>query len=75
MPVPQDAQPDPKRIVEFLAKDSPLPANVVAKIYEDECAGLAKSARVTLYLHIFAIRNVQEILRAQGASRPELAAA
>ena len=35
----------------------------VAKLYERERAALAIGARITKFLHIFAIRKVQKILR------------
>ena len=57
-----DNQPDQKRIVAQLAEQSHMPAHDVAELYEQERAGLAAGARVTKYLHIFAIRKVQEIL-------------
>ena len=59
----QDKEPDPKRIVASLAEESRLPIDEVATLYEHERAELAVAARVTSFLHIFAIRNVQEILR------------
>jgi len=59
----RDKEPDQKRIVAFLAEESRLPIDDVATLYEHERAELAVAARVTSFLHIFAIRNVQEILR------------
>ncbi len=82
MSAPQEKQPDQKRIVAFLAEESQVPEDVVAKLYECERAELAIDAHITKFLHIFAIRNVQEILRKQSleklampaAVRPPLAA-
>ncbi len=63
----QDRQPDQKRIVAFLARESRVPIEDVAKLYEHERAELAVGARLTTFLHVFAIRNVQEILRKRSA--------
>ncbi len=59
----RDKEPDQKRIVEFLAEESRFPVDEVAALYERERAELAMAAHVTSFLHIFAIRNVQAILR------------
>jgi hypothetical protein len=69
MPRNPDKQPDPARIVAFLAEGTNCPIAEVAKLYEDERAALALGARVTKFVHIFAIRNVQEKLR-KRADRP-----
>ena len=69
MPAPQQKQPDQKRIVEFLAQDSKVPIEDVATLYEHERSALAAGARVTSFIHIFAIRNVQEILRDRADER------
>ena len=58
-----DKQPDQKRIVAFLAEECHVPIADVAMLYEHERAELALGAHITKFLHIFAIRNVQEILR------------
>ena len=65
MPAPHEKQPDEKRIVATLAAECHVPINEVAILYEHERAELALGARVTKFLHIFAIRNVLEILRAR----------
>jgi hypothetical protein len=57
---------DQAQIVAFLASESRQPVADVAKVYEQECAVLVSRARITNFLHIFAIRNVQEILRTQA---------
>lgn len=59
----QEKPPDQKRIVAFLAEESRVPEDEVAKLYERERAALAIGARITKFLHIFAIRKVQKILR------------
>jgi hypothetical protein len=58
-----DKQPDQRRIVASLAEESHVPIDDVAALYEHERAALALGARTTKFLHIFAIRNIQEILR------------
>ena len=55
--------PDQQQIIAKLAAESQVPIDDVAALYEHERAGLAAGARITRFLHIFAIRNVQEILR------------
>ncbi len=62
----QEKQPDQKRIVALLAEESQVPLADVARIYEHERAQLAIGARMTKFLHIFAIRNVQKILGTRG---------
>ncbi len=59
----QGKEPDRKRIVAFLAEESRLPIDDVSTLYEHERAELAAAARVTGFVDIFAIRNVQAILR------------
>lgn len=70
MSAPAEKQPDQTRIVAFLAKESQQPIADIAKLYEHECAELALGAHVTKFLHIFAIRNVQGILRERAAKDP-----
>ena len=67
MSAPAEKQPDQTRIVAFLAEESQQPIADVARLYEHERAELALGAHITKFLHIFAIRNVQEILRKQAA--------
>jgi hypothetical protein len=75
MSAPAEKQPDQTRIVAFLAKESKQPLADIAKLYEHERAELALGAHITKFLHIFAIRNVQEILRMRAAENPPLAGA
>ena len=63
-----DKQPDQKRIVAHLAEQSHVPTRDVAELYEHERAKLAAGAHVSKFIHIFAIRNVQGLLR--GRARP-----
>lgn len=69
MSAPQVKQRDQERIVALLAEESQVPLDDVAKLYEHEHAELAIGARITKFLHIFATRNVQEILRKQGIEK------
>ena len=62
MPAPQEKQPDQKRIVAAVAEESHVPVDDVATLYDHERADLAVRARITKFLHVFAIRNVQAIL-------------
>ena len=75
MSAPIEKQPDQKRIVALLAEESQVPVEVVAKLYEHERAELAVGAHITKFLHIFATRNVQEILRKRGIEKRALLAA
>lgn len=76
MSAPAEKQPNQARIIAFLAEESHLPLAEVATLYEHERAELALGAHITKFLDIFAIRNVQEILRRRAAEEPEgLAAA
>jgi hypothetical protein len=54
---------DQKRIVEVLARETEVPVAEVARLFEGERARLQRGARITGFLPIFAIRNVEEILR------------
>ena len=63
--------PDQKRIVAFLAAECRRPVAEVADLYEHERAALALGARVTKFLHIFAIRNVQSILHLRATTDEE----
>ena len=63
MSSPIEKLPDQTRIVALLAKESQQPLADVAALYESERAKLALAAHITKFLHIFAIRNVQAILR------------
>ncbi len=61
--------PDQRRAVALLAEETQVPMDDVVKLYEREHAALAAGAQVTKFLHIFAIRNVQEILRKRAIDR------
>ena len=64
-----DKQPDQRRIIALLAEESQMPIDDVATLYEHERAELAVGARTTNFLHIFAIRNVQKILRKRSLDK------
>jgi len=68
MPIDQFKPDDQARIVAFLAQESQVPVPVVAQIYEKERAALAAAAHITQFLHIFAIRKVQDILQQRRLS-------
>ena len=52
-----------QRALEFLARESQVPVDDVALLYEDARAKLEAGARIRSFLGIFAIRNVRETLR------------
>ena len=74
MSAPQAQQPEQQRIVALLATESELPVAEVAKLYDKERAALAAGAHITNFLHIFATRNVREILRQQSLDGPAMPA-
>lgn len=57
---------DQKRIVAALALEWRVPIEEMAALYEHERAELAVGAHLTKFLHIFATRNVLEVLRQRG---------
>jgi Protein of unknown function (DUF3562) len=63
MPTTKQKQPDQNRIVASLASECRMPIGEMATLYERERAELAVGAHITKYLHIFATRNVLEVLR------------
>jgi hypothetical protein len=63
MPASHEKRPDQARIVASLAAECHLPVAEIAVLYEREWADLASGAHITKFLHIFATRNVLEILR------------
>lgn len=58
-----DKQPDQVRLVASLASECHVPVAEMATLYEHERAELALGAHITKYLHIFATRNVLQVLR------------
>ncbi len=69
MPATHERQPDQGRIVASLAVECHMPIGEMAALYEHERAELALGAQVTKFLHIFATRNVLEILRVRGLDK------
>lgn len=67
MLAPQSPQADQTRIIESLARESEFPIDEVAHLYEEELAELEIGARITSFLPIFAIRNVQASLHKRVA--------
>jgi len=66
MSASNEKQPDQGRIVASLAVECHMPVGEMAALYEHERAELAVGAHLTRFLHIFATRNVLEILRQRG---------
>jgi hypothetical protein len=69
MPITIAEHPDQKRIVASLAAQCQLPVAEMATLYEHERAELALGARVTKFLHIFAVRKVLDVLRQRDLAR------
>ncbi len=63
MPEQNDKQPDEGKIVASLAKACHVPLDHMTQLYRHERDVLAQGARNTKFLHIFAIRNVLDLLR------------
>jgi hypothetical protein len=66
-------QPDKKslqqRAIEFLARESQVPVDEVARLYRNEWAELEDGARITGFLAIFTTRNVREMLRRRSTGK------
>jgi hypothetical protein len=58
-----------QRAFERLARESQVPVNEVARLYEDAHARLAVGARIKGFLGIFALRNVRRLLRQRRPSQ------
>ena len=69
MPAAQNKQPDQRRIVASLSAECNVPLGEMAALYERERAELARGARITKFLHIFATRRVLEIVRERGLGK------
>jgi hypothetical protein len=52
-----------QRAIEVLARESQVPVNEVAQLYEDARTQLEVGARIRGFLGIFALRNVRKVLR------------
>ena len=59
-----------QRALELLARESQLPVNEVARLYEKARAELEAGARIRSFLDIFALRNVRRMLRQRSRGKP-----
>jgi hypothetical protein len=59
-------EPDRKRFVAVLAEQFHATADNVAVLFERERADLARGARVTTFIDIFAVRKVEDVLRSRA---------
>ena len=75
MPDTHEKQPDQQRIVATLAAQCQVPIGDMATLYEHERAELESAAQITKFIHVFATRNVQRILRERGVGQHPLALA
>lgn len=69
MPASRETPPDQGRNAASLALECHIPAGEMVALCEHERARPARAARLTNALHIFATRNVLEILRERGLDR------
>lgn len=60
---------DRQRTVAGLAEEFHTPVDAVAALYDRERADLARGARVTAFLDIFAVRKVEEALRQRDTDK------
>jgi hypothetical protein len=70
MPTNPHTQPDQAKIVASLAAKCHVPVGEMAQLYEHERGLLARTARMTQFLHIFATRKVLERLRSGPQGQP-----
>ena len=73
MPSPFSKESHHERALEFLAEESQVPVNEVARLYEDARAELEAGARVRSFLGIFALRKVRNTLRERSRGKPPAA--
>ena len=66
MPGIIEKEPDQSRLVALLAVECHVPLGEMAALCEHARAELASGAHITKFLHIFATRNVLEILERRG---------
>ena len=62
-----------QRAIERLARQSQVPVDEVAQLYDDARAELEAGARIRGFLGIFAIRNVRRVLRQRKLQASALA--
>jgi hypothetical protein len=65
--------PHHQRAIERLARESQVPVDEVARLYDDARAELEVGARIKSFLGIFAIRNVRKVLRQRKLQASALA--
>ncbi|MBC7716035.1 MAG: DUF3562 domain-containing protein [Pseudorhodobacter sp.] len=53
------------RALELMSRKFNVPQSEVTRLYERELAGLTSDARITSFIPIFAMRNVEETLNHQ----------
>lgn len=70
MSASRERQPDQARIVASLAAECHVPVDDMTILYEHERSELALSAHITKFIHIFATRNVLEVLRQRSLDTP-----
>ena len=63
----KQSNPDPA--IAFLARESQVPIDDVARLYGNELARLKVGARIHGFLAIFAFRKVREMLRQRSAGK------
>ena len=62
-----------QRTIEHLARESQVPVDEVAQLYDEARAELEVGARIKGFLGIFAIRNVRKLLRQRKLQASALA--
>lgn len=63
------SEPDLRKLAESLAEHFNLPVDDVLKLYARERAELAEGVRIRDFLHIFALRKVQQILSSRNGAK------
>ena len=62
-----------QRTIDHLARESQVPVDEVAQLYDEARAELEVGARIKGFLGIFAIRNVRKLLRQRKLQASALA--
>lgn len=61
----QNTPPDPQQALESLAKEMDLQVADVVKLYDESVSELASRAKIDTYLHVFAMRELRDKLKAR----------
>ena len=61
-------RPDPQHALESLAKEMNVKVDDVVKLYDESVSKLASRAKIDTYLHVFAMRELQEKLKTRKPS-------